>query len=268
MKKVLLFGGIGLVGRHIHKVLKESYDVVITSKNHEVENGYKVDIEDIEFSMKIVKDENPDIVISSLGGKYEAQLKFHEKLANWIKENNKKLIYISTANVFDNDYSKPMVESDPLNPASEYGIFKKDCEKLITNILPDVVIFRLCAVWASDANRLEWLTESSKSGKPAFSLRGDTINITYADQIGEYAKYVLDHDLTGIFHVGSTDMMDWHSFNETVCEVLGIENVTYNINDMEGENYQAVLPNRPEIPESLQLTIKDILNKLKETYKK
>ena len=109
MKKVLLFGGIGLVGRHIHKVLKESYDVVITSKNQEVENGYKVDIEDIEFSMKIVKEENPDIVISSLGGNYEAQLKFHEKLANWIKENNKKICFRGVTKevieIFQKNYS-------------------------------------------------------------------------------------------------------------------------------------------------------------------
>lgn len=266
MKKVLLLGGRGLVGRHIHKILKEDYEVVITSGKHKVDNGYTLDVSDLDLLNKILEEENPDIVISSLGGDFKTQLVFHEKLANWIKENKRKFIYISTANVFDNDKTSPWTETKEPDPESEYGIFKRDCERLVQRIVPEVVIFRLCAVWAEDANRLQWLLDSGANKTPAFSLTNDQINITYADQIGWYAKYVLAHDLKGVFHVGSKDLVDWHEFNLKVCEALDIKDVTYNINTMDGENYQAVIPGRNEIPDSLQLTVEEILQKLKENY--
>ena len=55
-----------------------------------------------------------------------------------------------------------------------------------------LVIFRLAAVWSPDCPRIQALRARSRNGEPHHIHRGNTVNITLARQIGDYAKYVLD----------------------------------------------------------------------------
>lgn len=89
------------------------------------------------------------------------------------------------------------------------------------------------------------------------------INVTYARQIGNYAKYVLDNDLHGIFHVGTTDTIHCVSFEKMICEALKIELPQF-VAETEGEEvFFAIFPSRKEIPDDLQMTVSDVLSTLK-----
>lgn len=160
-------------------------------------------------------------------------------LADWLAEKKKRLLYISTANVFDGDLSKPWLEHDLPIPKSDYGSFKRDCEAMLEKQLGNqLTIFRLAAVWSVDCPRVQQLKLHSRNGEPYHTYPNYTINVTLAKQIGEYAKYVLDHNLHGIFHVGTTD---------TVAEKVSL----------------AIFPSRKEIPDDLQMTVSNVLSALK-----
>ena len=263
-KKVLLIGGNSLVGQSIVAGLDSSYQIIPTAGHHAPENGHQLMVEEPNKLMEILVHENPDIVISSIRGSYQSQMSFHKMLADWLAEEKKRLLYISTANVFDGNLSKPWTEYDLPVPESDYGSFKRDCETMLGKILgKQLIIFRLAAVWSADCPRVQQLKLHSRNGEAYHTYPNYRINVTLAKQIGNYAKYVLDNDLYGIFHVGTIDTVNYFSFEKRVCESLKIEPPQFIAETEGGEAFLAILPARKEIPNNLQMTVSDVLSALK-----
>lgn len=258
-KKVLLIGGNSLVGQAIAAGLGDSYQIISTAGHHAPENGHQLMIEEPDKLVKILADENPEIVISSIRGNYPSQMRFHQTLADWLARERKRFLYISTANVFDGNLSRPWTEHDQPMPESDYGIFKRDCEAMLESILADqLIIFRLAAVWSADCPRVQQLKLHRQNKEPYFTYPDYIINVTPAKQIGNYAKYVLDNNLHGIFHVGTTDTISYFTFEKMVCEALNIQLPQFIAETDGKESYFAVLPTRTEIPDDLQMTVSDI----------
>ena len=88
------------------------------------------------------------------------------------------------------------------------------------------------------------------------------MNVTLARQVGDFTKYVLDRLLRGVFHVGTTDMVDYFTFEKLVCKALGIREPAFEIAESGMETYQAALPARSEIPEALRPTVAEVLERL------
>lgn len=260
MKKAIIFGGTGLVGSAIVNSLVGNYEVIVVSGHHEIENGYMCSTENLAKLQDILKKEQPDVVVSSILGDFSSQMRFHEELSDWIKDNDKVMVYISTTNVFDGDLSHPVDEASEPNPESDYGIFKLNCEKMLQRKLDEkLIILRLNSVWASRCKRIERLRRCSDEGIEIETFPGDMISITLADQVGEYVKYILDNELRGIFHVGTEDRVDYHEFELMVCDRLKIPYPRFKLINVEKPAYQAFLPTIREIPEDLRKRVKDVL---------
>jgi len=103
----------------------------------------------------------PQSVISCLRGDYNKQLILHTKIAEYLKETDGRLYFLSTTNVFDNDLSKPHYEDDLPNSCTDYGQYKIECEKKIIETLHDnACILRLPQVWGKDSPRMKHLLKS------------------------------------------------------------------------------------------------------------
>ncbi len=259
-KKVLLIGGNSLVGKSIASGLDDDYQIISTAGHHAPENGYQLMAEEPDKLEEILAHENPEIVISSIRGSYQSQMSFHKTLADWLAGEKKRLLYISTANVFDGNLSRPWTEHDLPMPESDYGSFKWDCETMLGKMLEDkLIIFRLAAVWSADCPRVQQLKLHSRNKEPYRTYPNYRINITHAKQIGNYAKYVLDNNLHGIFHVGTTDTVNYFSFEKMVCEALKIDLPQF-VAQTEGREVSfAILSARKDIPDDLQMTVSDVL---------
>lgn len=263
-QKVLLIGGTGLVGRAIKDSLSQDYHVVVTAGHRETEGGYRLPAEDTHRLLEILETENPEIVISSIRGDFQAQYRFHEMLADWLGGKSKRLLFISTANVFDGDMSRPWTEEAQPDPESDYGKYKRDCERMLAEQLSgQLIIFRIPSVWAPDCPRIQMLREYSANRKPMAAYPNDYVNVTLSSQVGAYAEFVLKNNLRGIFHVGSTDTVDYLEFQKMVCDKLQIKYPAFAPEEIPEKVYQAVIPAREEIPETLQLTVAQVLAALK-----
>lgn len=268
-KKVLLLGANSLVGSAMNAALRADYQIIPASGHHAPEGGYCLPAEEPKRLLEALRRENPAIVISTIRGNYRAQTVFHEALADWLTGKEQRLLYVSTANVFDGDLSRPWTEEDPPVPESDYGVFKRNCEAMLTEKLEErLIVFRPPAVWAPACPRIRTLEAHSRSGEPHHTIQGDAVNVTLARQLGDYAKYVLDHDLRGIFHVGTTDTVDYFAFEKMVCEALRIVPPEFAVEKTETQAYQAVLPVRKEIPDDLRLTVAQVLRELEEERRK
>lgn len=70
--------------------------------------------------------------------------------------------------------------------------------------------------------------------------------------------------MRGIFHVGSKDICEYIEFQNRLCKKLNLASPSYNIKKFNTKLYQAVLPNRKEIPNYLQKTISEIIDEATE----
>lgn len=79
-KKVLLIGGNSFVGQSIVSGLGDNYQIISTAGHHASESGYQLLVEEPNKLVEILAHENPEIVISSVRGNYQAQMCFHKTL--------------------------------------------------------------------------------------------------------------------------------------------------------------------------------------------
>jgi len=222
MPNVLILGGSGFVGKAIINEFKNKYETYATYYNHPINEGksFKLDIEDLKSFEGILNSVKPDIIISCLRGGFDRQLALHINAAEFLKENNGRLYFYSTTNVFDNDYSRPHFEDDLPDSQTDYGRFKIECEKRITEILGDnACILRLPQVWGKDSPRLVSLINQLRNNEKITVYPKLNISTTTDVMIAKRLYYIIEHNMSGKFHLVSEDTINHKDF---YCELISV----------------------------------------------
>ena len=170
MDRVLILGGSGLVGTAVIREMGKDgrFDVYATYHSHpaglDPGRDLPLDVEDPESIGRALQAARPDLVVSCLRGDFARQLDVHQRAAAYLKEHSGRLCFFSTANVFDNDLSRPHTESHPPDTQTEYGCFKAECERRLRAALGNnACILRLPQVWGKDSPRLRALLSALRS---------------------------------------------------------------------------------------------------------
>lgn len=267
--RILLLGASGFIGKTIFSSLKkDGFELYGTYCSHcpkpfGGEQWVFFDINSPRTIFDLLQTIQPDIIISSLTGNFSNQLQVHENIVSYLTKNkNCKIIFISTANVFDNDISRPHTENDVPNAESEYGLYKTACEEMLKKHLKErAIIIRIPCVWDNNCPRIHQLLDCAKNEKPLQMWDSLMINYTTPQQISTWISYIITHDLKGIFHIGTTDMMSYWEFYKKIIDTmqLSIAPPKLAVEHLPNTYYQAVLSNRTDIPGELQLTVHDVL---------
>lgn len=267
MKKLLIFGSSGLVGRAIIKECSKNYQIYGTYQTTNpplpIENQIKFNINEISKLKEIITTIQPDYIISSLRGDFSLQLQFHQELAKLIKHTDTKLYYFSTANVFDGDYSKHHNELDTPLAQSEYGKFKIKCEQLLKNTLIErAIIIRIPQVWGLNSPRIKDIQEKLSANSPISGISNLSCNHITDVALAKQLHHIIQQNIEGIFHLGSTDMMTHADFIQKI--LLDRDIVTIEVFNQEDQLYHFGLTSiRSEIPTNLSITNKEIIEYLR-----
>ncbi|MGB6409451.1 MAG: sugar nucleotide-binding protein [Planococcus donghaensis] len=269
MRKLLILGASGLVGRALVEECKESFEIFGTystspidlSKNHQ----FQLNVSELEQLKNIIRKVNPDAVVSCLRGDFDQQLRFHKELALELRETNGVCYYVSTANVFDGDYTKHHSEEDQPNAESLYGNFKISCEHELKQILNErAVIIRIPQIWGKQSPRLKGIESAIEEGQLevydnlACNHLSDTL-------LAKQLKYIIENKLEGIFHFGSVDMMIHQQFTEKLVKNLTdkkIKLIHKSVPNVSGICHFGLTSVRHEIPENLQITNQELIDYL------
>jgi dTDP-4-dehydrorhamnose reductase len=270
MKKVLILGASGLVGRAIIEEFKEVYDLYGTCASTQTklppDKQIQLEVHQTHEMRDIMRSIKPDIVISCLRGEFDQQLKFHRELAEELRNTTSSLYFFSTTNVFDGDFSKPHIETDVPIAESDYGKFKIECENLLTEILEERShIIRIPAIWGKYSPRWNMIIEGIKNTKVIDAYSNLVCNNLLDVQLARQLRFIIENKLKGIFHLGSVDTMTQSQFYEQVLTKLGSELNLLKANyysDSDKTYYFALQSTRNDIPDPLQTTNKDIINYL------
>lgn len=262
---VLVLGAGGLAGSAVMEKLRaEGYTV---SGTYCASLGYGDDPAMLRFDLgepksivPVLERVCPDVVVSCLRGDFACQLEAHGLVADFLRRGHGKLVYLSTANVFDGDLSRPHYEGDALCSDSTYGQFKIACERLLQERLgKGGVILRPPEIWSRNCPRLCALVKNVQMGSPIQTYENLSVNYATDTQIAQWVAFILKNNLRGVFHVGTRDVSDYTVFLKRLAGQLGFPDPVFHVERNDTQAYQAVLPGRKEIPAALQLSVDDVL---------
>lgn len=265
MYNILILGESGLVGRAAAAELsKKGYKICGTYFKNPVfscqNKSYKLNIDDNESITSILDASKPQIVISCLRGDFDKQLALHAKVAEYLKGTGGRLYFFSTANVFDSDLSRPHYEDDVPDSCTDYGQYKAECERKITEILHDnAVVLRLPQVWGRKSNRMVELLNSLKGNKEIVVYPKLYHNTNTDVMIAKQLCYIIDNNLKGIFHLASDDVINYKDFYNGLIAGLGFKNARIQENYDEEGTFALLSKRKEDFPKNLRLTNSDVI---------
>ncbi|WP_406683687.1 sugar nucleotide-binding protein [Seonamhaeicola sp. MEBiC1930] len=267
--RILILGVSGFIGNGIYKELCsyfKTYGTYRTSKKQYEKNHqffqFNFEEDDIYEILDIVK---PTIIISALRGDFSKQVILHQHLSEYVFSKKIKIIYLSSANVFD-AYSKyPSYEDDKTLSNSIYGHLKIKIENMLQRLPKKyVAILRLPMVFGSQSPRILEILQNIKDKEPVEVFPNLVMNVTNDDKLTQQVHYIVNRNKSGIFHLGSTDLVHHDDFiKEMVEELTTIKAIYKQVYTTNDERYLAVLPKTNKLPKHLQIISSDIINELK-----
>lgn len=266
IKKILILGGSGFIGKGLYKELAPFYDVHATychgnSKYETKRNFHQWDATTEPLGI-LLDSLHPDLIISAMRGDFEAQVIAHFEIIGHLMKNNCRLIFLSSANVFDGFTNFPSYEYDKTLSFSIYGRFKIKIENALLR-LPNrkYLIARLPMVFGPLSPRVKELKTFYKVDDSIEVFPNVVINATTLSRLTQQLHYLINHEAQGVFHLGSVDLVHHEDLMLDICKTLKLENPritqVYESND---DRFLAVLPKENPLPKHLEITIQEVID--------
>jgi dTDP-4-dehydrorhamnose reductase len=259
-------GGSGFLGHAIYKELCSYYDTYGTychagepfSSNKQF---YAYDLAEDDI-FEILNAVRPHIIISALRGNFEAQIIAHQHLVAYVANTDARLYFLSSANVFD-AYSKyPSYENDKTLSESIYGRLKIKIENMLLRLPQEKMgILRIPMVFGNGSPRIKEMKNWVLANTPVEVFPNLIVNVTNDDRFTQQIHYIINRNKTGIFHLGSTDLVHHEEFVKEVLDRVGTFNpILKRVYTTNADRYLAVLPKTNKLPKNLQFSYQDIID--------
>jgi dTDP-4-dehydrorhamnose reductase len=243
-RKVLIVGARGFLGSYAVDAATHNAEVVRGDRHtaglEGVTGGVVVDVSDAASVNRAFRSTKPDAVLLLAAmsdiDRCEAQpeeafavnVRGAENVANACAQTNARLVYVSTAAVFDGR-KQGYREDDERCPISVYGRTKAQAEAVVQALVPDAFVIRVSLVlgWAHRSgtnSMLNTLRERWEAGKSVFFSVSETRNPIHAASAAEIMVTLLsDQDHAGgIYHAGASDSMSRYEMGRRLAARLSV----------------------------------------------
>ena len=234
MKRILVIGSKGMLGKDLMKVLPSSFpeDEVV---GWDIE---EIDIQKKEDTLFKIEKLQPSIVIHVAaytdvdGCELDVEKAFSvnaegtKHIALAISRCRGKVVYLSTDYVFDGNKGEPYLESDPPSPLNVYGHSKWKGEQYIQEWVESPLIIR--TQWLYGRYGRNFVTSILRQAreKEVLSIVNDQIGSpTYTADLAKAISVLIRYDAQGIFHVANSDLCTWCTFGQAILKLSGINRV-------------------------------------------
>lgn len=267
--RILILGASGFIGNALYKELCpyfKTFGTYLTPKK-EFENNahffqYTVEEDDI---FEILKATKPTIIISALRGDFHAQIIAHQHITEYLVSNDCKIIFLSSANAFDGYSKYPSYELDKTLSESIYGHFKIKIENMLLRLpKKKTIIVRLPMVLGAQSPRVKEIKQHIEAKTAVEIFPNIIMNVTTESKVTQQIHYIINRNKTGIFHLGSIDLVHHDEFVKDIVHTVSSNNVVYkHVFTTNEDRYLAVLPKYNKLPKHLQITSAEVLKELK-----
>jgi dTDP-4-dehydrorhamnose reductase len=234
--RVFIVGASGFVGRILFEYLSREHEAYGSFYSNPVERLIHLDMTDLKAVKEILTSLKPDVIIHPAANPnveyceehpmetWQVNVEGSKNLIGIAREIGAKFVYFSSDYVFDGA-NGPYSEDDVPNPINEYGLQKLAVEKLI-NSLDNYLIIRITVVYGLELrgkNFVMGLIKNLKNGDFTKVPCDQIGSPTYANNMVQAVKELIEADKTGIYHVAGTDVMDRYTFAKNVAEIFELD---------------------------------------------
>nr|WP_262908997.1 sugar nucleotide-binding protein [Leeuwenhoekiella parthenopeia] len=259
-------GASGFLGGTLYKELHRYYDTYGTYHTGKIysDNKHFIHFDVTQDSIyEVLNQVRPTLVISALRGDFEGQVEAHEDLCDFALRTGIFVIYLSSANVFDAFTNYPSYEFDKTLSDSKYGKLKIRCENYFLNFLPETqyAIIRLPMVFGANSPRVREIKNALLLHAQIEVFPHLIMNTTTDKKLGQQIHYIINRKLSGIFHLGSNDLIHHQEFIQEIVRKVNLNikpqyKMVYTSNF---DRYLAVLPKDNKLPQHLAITNEEVL---------
>ena len=263
--RILIIGASGFIGNTIYKELRPYFDVYgtyctqeETFSDNQVFYAFNAENDTI---VEILKEVQPDVIISCFKATADKHIQTHKLLCDYVWASNTKLLFVSSASVFDAKNKFPAYEHDVPSSQSNDGKQKIAVEKLIQH-LPELnyLIVRLPLILGVNSPSIIQLKQAIKHHASFEVFPNIVVSASTADKVAQQIHYLVNKQLAGIFHLASNDVSHhddlFKEISEKLSEKKPIFTNAYQSND---DEYLAILSKENLLPKNYQITLAEII---------
>ena len=236
MKKILITGASGQLGKTLKTLFSSKYDIIPTSKNYYTyQKNYFLDITNPILIRDIVSATSPDIIINLAAltnvdlCEKKPDLAFSVNftgLQNIVKIFNGPIIQLSTDYVFDGKTGQ-YSENSSVNPINVYGRTKLEAENFLKENSKDSLIIRTNVLFdymsESPASFLNWVVKSLENDKKINVVDDQWNNPTWTNSIAVAIDKAIEFELNGLIHWGDNDYISRFDFAIKIAETFQLK---------------------------------------------
>jgi dTDP-4-dehydrorhamnose reductase len=284
MINILVTGSNGQLGSEINALTQ-----IYSDYNFHFTDSKELDITNHEAVHQFIKTNKISVIINCAAhtavDKAETETDLSTKLnhlavenfGNIAKENNIKLIHISTDYVFDGTNYIPYSEKQKTNPQSVYGNTKLAGEQALQKINPEnSIIIRTSWVYSSFGNNFVKTMLRLANERKELGVIVDQIGTpTYARDL---AKVILEiipkikNENVEVYHFSNKGVSSWYDFAKAIFD---IKEINIKLNAIETSQYPTAAKrpfysvlNKNKIENTFQIEIPNWRDSLKECLQK
>lgn len=121
-------------------------------------------------------------------------------------------------------------------------------------------ILRIPMVFGNGSPRIREMKNAIIKNEPIEVFPNLILNVTSDSRLTQQIHYLINRNKTGIYHLGSTDLVHHEDFIKEVLERVGNFNpILKRVYTTNEDRYLAVLPKDNKLPKNLRFTYQDII---------
>ena len=233
MKKILVTGANGQLGRAIRKEYEQDDVMFINTDVVEGEGVTALDITDVNQVMELVLDQKPDVIINCAahtnvdGCEKEWDLAYKinaigpRNLSIATNAVDAKLIHVSTDYVFEGNGTVPYTEFYDPNPVSAYGKTKLEGERFVKEFAKKHFICRTAWLYGDGKNFVKTMLRLSESYEEVSVVCDQLGTPTSAKELAKMIRHLEPTENYGTFHATCEGDTNWAAFAEEIFKLAG-----------------------------------------------
>lgn len=256
MKKILVTGCNGQLGRAIQKEYAGTVDFILTDVV-EGDNITSLNIMDLNQVLSFVEERRPDVIINCAAATnvdgcekdwdfaYRLNALGPRNLAIAAEKYGAKLVHVSTDYVFSGNATSPITEFDSPSPISAYGKTKLEGEKFVQQFCHRYFIVRTAWLYGDGRNFVKTMLSLSKTHDLVAVVCDQLGSPTSAAELARLIHYLEPTDSYGIYHGTCEGDTNWADFTEEIFRLTGSK---CRVNHVTSEEYKALNPATADRP--------------------
>ena len=226
MKKIIVTGANGQLGRAINGIYKGSAEFELVNTDFNVEGIRNLDITNLEDVISLFEEVKPYAVINCAAhtavdlcevqkdAAYKINAIGPRNLSIAATKTGAKLMHISTDYVFKGDEPLPRTEFDQTNPKAMYGITKLHGENFVKQFAKDWFIIRTAWLYGDGKNFVKTMLRLSETHDEITVVDDQIGSPTSALELAKAIKYLIPTEKYGLYHGTCEGQCSWADFTK------------------------------------------------------